>query len=409
MRPNPIVQRRTEPGPGQSQGGVYPGTGTGTGTGTGPAPAPTLPFAPGQPAGVAEHLVTPTEEADMPSVADTPGLLAENKALYAAREARRKAFDAAKKKGESPDPATREFTVDELARVTELDRKLKLRPKGDEEETLKANGITTGHAAWFDEVKAYTWLGHTIICHKLLADRLAKAAAELKDETAPANGWFGGAHSLRKVGESLHSYGLAIDIDGGRNPYLLNPDSPTARFVEASATSSAIAEVIDRAMLLVENKTKAEADLQSRPANADKGARALESYDKLKTASDALKAYMELDKPEKKKNLDALITTLGSKDTRTADKWIEQIKTDRATLDAKARGKQWSSPQTGFLTLDRRLVKALTSSTGGGLTWLGDDTIGSGRDIMHFDTRGVGPIRRIVKTMEGQTIGLGPG
>jgi hypothetical protein len=392
------VQRRKEPGFGSEEGGVqYPRT-----------PATVSPAA-GQPAGVAEHLLTETELADLPSVADTPVLLAENKALYAARDARRKAYAEAKKKGESPDPATKEFTAVEQARVDELNRKLKLRPKGDEEETLKANGITGGHAAWFAEVKAYPWLGKTIVCHRLLAERLAKAETELSGEIPPAGGWFTAAHSLRKVGESLHSFGMAIDINGSTNPYLLNPDAPNAQFVEATANSRAISDVINRAMLLVEAKTAAEADLQSRPANTDKDARALESYDKLQVASNALKSYMELDRPDKRAALDAFIVTLGAKDSRTAEKWIETIKADRKTLEAKASGKSWSSPQTGFLHLDRRLVKALTSSTGGGLTWLGDDTIGSGRDIMHFDMRGPGPIRKIVKTMEGKTIGLGSG
>ena len=72
-------------------------------------------------------------------------------------------------------------------------------------------------------------------------------------------------------------------------------------------------------------------------------------------------------------------------------------------------GKSWSKPETGFLHLDRRLVQALTSTNGGGLTWLGDDTIGSGRDIMHFDMRGLGPIRRIAKSLEGKTVSLGSG
>ena len=103
---------------------------------------------------------------------------------------------------------------------------------------------------------------------------------------------------------------MAIDIDGGKNPYLLNPDAPNAKYVEATATSRAISDVINRAMLLVEAKTPAEADLQSRPANTDKDARALESFDKLQTASDALKRYMELDKPDHRAALDAFVTAL---------------------------------------------------------------------------------------------------
>jgi hypothetical protein len=100
---------------------------------------------------------------------------------------------------------------------------------------------------------------------------------------------------------------------------------------------------------------------------------------------------------------------LAGKDNRTAAAWVQQIKADRRTLDAQESAKSWNQPTTGFLHLDRRLVSALTSSAGGGLTWLGDDTVGSGRDIMHFDMRGLGPIRRIVKTIDGQAISLGNG
>ncbi len=60
-----------------------------------------------------------------------------------------------------------------------------------------------------------------------------------------------------------------------------------------------------------------------------------------------------------------------------------------------------------FLDMRRVIVEALTSSSGAGLTWLGDNTIASGRDIMHFDLRGAGPIKKIVKSDLGTTTGLG--
>ncbi len=391
------IQRRTEPGEGQSQGGYLPSHDIR------PAkPAPTPP-------GVAEHLMTEAELADLPAVGDTPALIAEYKQIQASLEARQAAVTQAQKSGQPVDPATQQLIKDEQARLAEVNRKLTVRTKGDEEETLKANGITTGHRAWFAEVTTVKFLGHDIVCHRLLAERLQKAADALQGETPPARGWFTNAHSLRKVGESLHSFGLAIDIDGGRNPYLVNPDAANARYVESPARSRAIADIINRAMLLVEGKTPAEADLQSRPTDADKDARAMASYDKLQTASSALQQYLKLDQADQKATLDALVLGLTGKDPRDAKKWVTQIAADRTKLQSLAPGKSWSAPETGFLNLDRRLVKALTSSSGGGLTWLGDDTIGSGRDIMHFDMRGPGPIRRIVKTLEGKTVSLGSG
>jgi hypothetical protein len=135
----------------------------------------------------------------------------------------------------------------------------------------------------------------------------------------------------------------------------------------------------------------------------------MQSFDKLQVASNALQRYLELDRPDQRAALDALVRGLAGKDTRTAERWIATIAVDRQTLTSHASRKSWSRPETGFLHLDRRLVQALTSSAGGGLTWLGDDTIGSGRDIMHFDMRGLGPIRSIVKSLEGRTVSLGSG
>ena len=394
------VQRRTEPGEGSSQGGYLPHH-----EGPKPVAKPKETTAPG----VAEHLMSAAETADLPSTADAPGLLAERKQIVAARAAREQAFDAAQARGESPDPATKSFTAEETTRIAEIDRLLRIRKKGDEEETLKANGVTTGHAAWFAEVKSYTFLGKSIVCHRLLYERLQRAENRLSGKPVPAGGWFTNVHSLRKVGESLHSFGLAMDIDGGRNPFLINPDAAHASLYERAATSRAIADVINRAILLVEARTPQEADFQSRPTDTDRNARAMASYDKVAQASASLKTYMTLDQADQRATLDRHVTALAGKDSRTAERWIATIRADRRTLTRLAEGKDWTQPTEGFMTLNRDLVEALTHSDGGGLTWLGDDTIGSGRDIMHFDMRGLGPIRKIVKSATKETVGLGSG
>lgn len=394
------VQRRTEPGWGSSEGGYLPRP-----QGPKPVQVSKETVAPG----VAEHLLTEAEQADLPSTVDAPGLVLERKQIFAARDAREQAFVAAQRRGESPDPATKQFTPEEKARIAEIGRLLRIRMKGDEEETLEANGITTGHAAWFAEVKSYTFLGKSIVCHRLLYERLQRAENRLSGKPVPDGGWFTSVHSLRKVGESLHSFGLAMDIDAGRNPYLIDPGARNATLYERAETSLAIADIINRAILLVEARTPAEADFQSRPTDADRSARAMASYDKVARASESLRTYMTLDKPEQRTALDGFVAALTGKDARTSEKWIATIKADRRRLESRARGKRWSKPTEGFLTLNRDLVEALTHSDGGGLTWLGDDTIGSGRDIMHFDMRGLGPIRKIVKSAEKQTVGLGSG
>ena len=118
---------------------------------------------------------------------------------------------------------------------------------------------------------------------------------------------------------------------------------------------------------------------------------------------------MTLDASDKRPELDRLVAALGTKDPqkRAAADWAKAIAEDRQTLTEAGTIKSWDSPQTGFLHLDKRLVKAMTDTGGAGLTWLGDDTIALGRDIMHFDMRGIGPIKKVWKG--GREIKLGDG
>ncbi len=356
-----------------------------------------------------DHTVTPEEQADMPSPADAPALLAENKELYAKKAAIEKATREAAKRGETVKDEDKRLSATDEARRQELDRKLKLRIKGDEAETLRIN--KQGSAAdWFAKVKTTTFLGQSVTVHELLAARLKDAEAALKSEKPPTpDGWIAESTStLRAPGNSLHSFGLAIDINPGRNPHLVDPNRSKAPSVEANTgRTKAIRDIIDRAVLLVLGKTSTEADLQSRPQEADPTKRVEASYDKLRAASDALERYLKLGKAENRKDLDDLLTKLGSKDTRTADQWIAQIGKDAKSLPTHAKKKEWMKPETGFLHIDRRLVKALTGP--GGLTWLGDDVVASGRDIMHFDMRGLGPIHSIRRSAENTTIPLGKG
>ena len=362
------VQRRTEPGDGSSQGGVLqhdpaPGAGNDSRPANG-----VRPINDAQPAGVAVHLWTQEELANVPTAADSQALLAEDQRLYGAREARRSAFKEAERAyrasprtAERPDPATKEFTPDELERVTRIDMQLRARMKSDDDETLRLAGYTQGSAAWYAEVKNYAFLGHTVTVHRLLAERLARAEAQLSGVAPPPGGWFTSTSSLRELGTSLHGFGMAIDLDAGKNPYLVNPNARGASAVEPSARSRTIADIVDRAGLLVRGLTAAETDLQSRPVNADKDARALDSYDKLRSASDAVKSYFELDNEAKRPALNARVIALAGTDARTAEDWIRTIGADRTRLRAQAEPKKWSDPDAGFLSLDRRLVAAMSA------------------------------------------------
>jgi hypothetical protein len=280
---------------------------------------------------------------------------------------------------------------------------------GDDEKTLELNGQTGGLDAWFGKVKSRTFLGQTVVVHDELADRLRTAEADLKDEVPPDGGWIDGTVStLRDPGQGLHAFGLAIDLFPASNPYLLDPPSG------ARDTDNSYAEVqaaIERAVLLVQGKTPEEEAWTERPAEADKDKRVEASYDKLEGASRALKDYFTLDAPENRQKLERLASAARDKhpEHRSADEWAAKIAWDRRYVGRIADLIHWSHPERGLLRIDKRLVKALTRSDGAGLTWLGDDKIAGGRDIMHFDTRGVGPIHRIWSSFEGRAIGLGPG
>jgi hypothetical protein len=352
---------------------------------------------------LSSHTVTAAEQAEMPTTAESPALLAENKQLYATRAARRAAAKGAKARGETLPPEQADLTPTELARMEELDRKLKARVKGDEGETLKQNGITDTATQWFAKVTATTFLDSPIMVHELLATRL-KNAERLVPK--PWDHLVASTSTLREPGQSLHSFGLAIDINPGTNPQLVNPSDPHATLYEGAAQSQAIADVIDRANLLVKGKSKAEAAFWSRPTETDRTRRIDASYDKMKAASDALKEYFTLADSANKATLDGYVANLAGKDKRTAADWIKRIRLDKTQIET-GPSKHWSNRKEGFLDIRKDIVQALTSDQGAGLTWLGDNLVASGRDIMHFDMRNVGPITKIVKSALGQTVGLG--
>ncbi len=355
------------------------------------------------------HIPTTAEQKDMPTVAEAPELrkeYGENKLEWVEVDKRIKeanktppTTDDGKKKLEADTKRLKEIND----RQAEITRKLKVRVKGDEEETLKRNGIKGGSAAWFADVKPMTFLDRPATVHKLLADRLRSAEAVLKNLPKPANGWVQEGHStLREPGQSLHSFGLAIDLNPATNPFLVRATGT----YEPAAWSTAIIDAINRAIVLVLGKDPTAFAFFTRPDEADKDTRAEKSYDKVKEASDALKKYLTLADKAKLPELEALLAYDPKK--RTAAAWVKLIKADKTAIKNTGAAKRWKSPQEGFLNLNKDLVKAMTASTGAGLTWLGDDTI-AGRDIMHFDVRGVGPIKGIWNSENKTYTGLGSG
>jgi hypothetical protein len=343
------------------------------------------------------HTVAAGDRAAIPAAADRPALVAE----WIELDNRRKEKLAAKEPIDAGD----------AARLAEVNRLLHLRRKADAADTLAGNGWKDGAAAWYADVKDTTFLGRPVRVHRLLADRLdtAEAAflAAVQGQDEPDGGWVRSTSTLRDPQEGLHGLGLAIDLNPGTNPYLINPSGTSQRHTgEPLDRSQAIRDVIDRAVLLVLNRTAKEEDFSAMPDIEDAAQRVEASYTKLSEASQALGAYFTLDKADNAAELDRLMGELGDRNPKrwTAKTWRNKIKGDRTTITGAAARKDWQRPTSGFMDLPWELVKALTDT---GLTWLGDNTIGSGRDIMHFDMRGLGPVKRIFNSEKNKWTSLG--
>jgi hypothetical protein len=356
-------------------------------------------------ADTSKHGLTAEQEKEVPDEATAKTLSAEAAALTAKISAAEKAVAEARKAGRDTAQEVAAIAVDK-ARKEEIGRLLDLRQRADEGVTLTANKISGGTAAWFADIQAVTFLGRAVQVHRLLAERLALAEKELSALPVPPGGWLDSTPSgLRATAAGLHSFGLAIDLNPGTNPWLLDPARNAG-----SRSARSIQDIIDRANLLVLGRTAAQESFTSRPNESDRDKRVEASYDKLQESSQALERYFTLSDTASAAELGGLVTRLGAADpsSRTAEQWVKTIADDRRALGALAAPKQWHNPAQGFLHLDRRLVKAMTNSAGADLTWLGDDTIAAGRDIMHFDMRRVGPIHKIVDTFGG-TRNLGNG
>jgi hypothetical protein len=368
--------------------------------------APVTPVQRAHSAELGEHGLSEQQQKDLPDPATAKTLATEFTQLRAKWSAADRAVKAAKKAGQPVTMADSGFSAEDDARLTEVMRLLNIRRRGDEADTLADNKIKGGLAAWFAQVGDVPFLGRTARVHKLLAERLAKAEDALKTETPPAGGWLAESPSgLREPGQGLHSFGLAIDLNGSTNPWLVSPDDSHASLYEDAAQSRGVRDIIDRAVLLVLGRAAKDEDLSSRPAETDRDTRVDKSYDKLQEASGALERYLTLDAGDKSEELAGLAGALSAKDpkARTAADWVKTIQADRKKLASLGSAKSWTKPQTGFLHLDKRLVKAMTDSTGAALTWLGDDTVAAGRDIMHFDMRGIGTINHVIDSQTGTT------
>lgn len=284
---------------------------------------------------------------------------------------------AAKKRPLTPDEAKELTDLQELrTKVENANRALR---RKDVEEILADAGFTV--AGWYGDIQKGSFLGISVRVHKSLAARLTQAEDALVADPAvnpdgddaktlgATLGMYGTASDLRApknaVGGSslsLHTFGLAVDLNYKGNPFLGN-QGKTAPDVVARATSLVTGTAVDVLTPL--------GDAQA-------------SYTALKGANDALKTYFSYRDAANRPLLDAQVAahTPAAGEPTDAAGWLKVIEQDHAALNNKGDFKKHKAPEEGFLDLDERVVMALA---GAGLTWGG--TYRAAKDIMHFDLR----------------------
>ena len=187
---------------------------------------------------------------------------------------------------------------------------------------------------------------------------------------------------------SKHCFGLAIDINKIRNPFIgnqvPNKEKAGARYEEYMQNRSP--RMIERAMSLLRGEAfNVELDIPSQPSMVGK------AWDLHHRASETLAEYLRLAQDLEGEKLARLVVGANARgDSHSLAWWKKRIESDRALI------KHWDFPnhpdpeKRGYMDLPRPLVVALVEA---GLTWGGQfPGAASGRpkghkDIMHFDLR----------------------
>ena len=179
---------------------------------------------------------------------------------------------------------------------------------------------------------------------------------------------------------SLHTFGLAVDLNYEGNPFMGNAGPQSAK-------------VIKRATGLVDNN----------PIDVTgPGLGTKEAFDVLKAASDALATYFSYratDKETKKALEDKIAKHVAGKGEPTDyPGWLSQIESDHKLLSGRGDFANHKDPAKGFLDFQESVVMALAAA---GLTWGG--TYNGPKDMMHFDLRNSGDAAIVDKKRKEDT------
>ncbi len=262
--------------------------------------------------------------------------------------------------------------------------------------TIRTELATSGHApeTWWDGFVDPIWLGrrfrngiHDVLMARLLAAETAlrrqPAYASLSDaELGRALGIsqrIGGARSGRS---SMHSFGLAVDIEYSASPWILgNPGSPVS--------NESTRQAFNRAALLIGGRV-----IDTAPpflSDLANGTTAT-AYDTLRTLDREFVGYLGLAAnaatalPHVERNRAVVgVVQSGESLDLAATRWAGQARIDLNRMRLRGSNFHPRNPLNGFMSLNRDLVISLRDS--GGLAWGAIDFGRESGDIMHFDAR----------------------
>ncbi|WP_185934571.1 S8 family serine peptidase [Mycolicibacterium hodleri] len=269
--------------------------------------------------------------------------------------------------------------------------------------TIRSELAATGHSpeTWWDGMVDPVWLGRRFGngIHEVLLRKLQAAEAFLRRQPAYAS--LSGADLGRALGvgqnyggartgrSSMHSFGLAADIEYTASPWILaNPDSPTS--------NEATRQACNRAALLLGGRA-----IDTAPpflSGLARGGTAA-AYDTLRMLNREFVAYLGLagDVAATAVHVERNRAVAGViRDSETVDaaatRWAEQARVDLDRMRLPGSNFHPRDPRKGFMSMHKDLVVALRD--GGRLAWGAIDFGAQSGDIMHFDARpdGVGRV-----------------
>jgi hypothetical protein len=270
-------------------------------------------------------------------------------------------------------------------------------------------------------LKQTTFLGRSVAgIHQQLVDKLKEAEPKIQ-ATLGQSYKITINSTLREKTSSMHAFGMAIDFDVLRNPYILNEAGESKLDEQLISAYDSIAYLIlNRSSVIRDLKSGRRAFQEGEPNPVSN------AYDQLLEESNAMKQYFEMMDDQVKledflKNnwnrlnvrfwgpmewpfnegipfserlrrgvvesqaqIKRVYMILGGKDAQKRARPVASGG-DRPFAPTSGGGSSGKGdPKTGFLNIPKEVVIALTDS---GLAWGAIDLNGVSGDIQHFDTR----------------------